>query len=185
MFSRVNSHSNATSQRWHLWEIDLRFAHGLPPGWECLALSQTISSPQNEETRSQRFVKSRQIPLKKSTFGDLGSSIDLVNRIEAELERGRTSLTSRKRFMTCRRQSRRLREGYMVEGLGWRICSLPYTLHPTPYTIRPTPSTLFECTPLPPWQIKRRRTSLITRKRFTNGMSIFSTNFYQMLLYND
>ena len=51
-----------------------------------LALSQTISSPQNEETRSQRFVKSRQVPLKKSTFGDLGSSIDLVNRIEAELD---------------------------------------------------------------------------------------------------
>ena len=50
-----------------------------------LALSQTISSPQNEETRSQRFVKSRQVPSKKSTFGDLGSSIDLVNRIEAEL----------------------------------------------------------------------------------------------------
>ena len=31
--SLVNSHSNATSQRWHLWEIDLRFAPGLPPGW--------------------------------------------------------------------------------------------------------------------------------------------------------
>ena len=29
----VNSHANATSSRWHLWEIDLRFATGLPPGW--------------------------------------------------------------------------------------------------------------------------------------------------------
>ena len=33
MVSSVNSHTNATSKRWHLWEIDLRFAPGLPPGW--------------------------------------------------------------------------------------------------------------------------------------------------------
>ena len=31
--SLVNSHSNATRIGWHLWEIDLRFAPGLPPGW--------------------------------------------------------------------------------------------------------------------------------------------------------
>ena len=31
MVPLVNSHSNATSRRWHLWEIDLRFAPGLPP----------------------------------------------------------------------------------------------------------------------------------------------------------
>ena len=29
----VNSHSNATIRRWHLWEIDSRFAPGLLPGW--------------------------------------------------------------------------------------------------------------------------------------------------------
>jgi hypothetical protein len=34
MVSPVNSHANATSRRKHLWEIDLRFAPGLPPGWE-------------------------------------------------------------------------------------------------------------------------------------------------------
>ena len=33
MVSLVNSHPNATSRRWHLWEIDFRFAPGLPPGW--------------------------------------------------------------------------------------------------------------------------------------------------------
>ena len=33
MVSLVNSHTNATSTSWHLWEIDLRFAPGLPPGW--------------------------------------------------------------------------------------------------------------------------------------------------------
>ena len=30
----VNSHTNVTGIGWHLWEIDLRFASGLPPGWE-------------------------------------------------------------------------------------------------------------------------------------------------------
>ena len=33
MLSLVNSHTNATRIGWHLWEIDFRFAHGLPPGW--------------------------------------------------------------------------------------------------------------------------------------------------------
>ena len=29
----ANSHTNATRIGCHLWEIDLRFAPGLPPGW--------------------------------------------------------------------------------------------------------------------------------------------------------
>jgi len=33
MVSLVNSHTNATRIGWHLWEIDLRFAPGLRPGW--------------------------------------------------------------------------------------------------------------------------------------------------------
>ena len=33
MVSLVNSHTKATSRRWHLWKIDFRFACGLPPGW--------------------------------------------------------------------------------------------------------------------------------------------------------
>ena len=28
-----HSHTNATSKRWHLWEIDLRFALNSTPGW--------------------------------------------------------------------------------------------------------------------------------------------------------
>ena len=31
--SSVNSHTNATRIGCHLWEVDLRFAPGLPPGW--------------------------------------------------------------------------------------------------------------------------------------------------------
>ena len=33
MVSLINSHTNATSIGWHLWEIYLRFAPGVPPGW--------------------------------------------------------------------------------------------------------------------------------------------------------
>ena len=33
MVSLVNSHTNATRIGWHMWEIDFRFAPGLPPGW--------------------------------------------------------------------------------------------------------------------------------------------------------
>ena len=34
MVSLVNSHTHATRIGWHLWEIDLKFAPGLPPGWQ-------------------------------------------------------------------------------------------------------------------------------------------------------
>ena len=34
MVSLVNSHTNATSKRLHLWEIDLRFAVKSTPGWK-------------------------------------------------------------------------------------------------------------------------------------------------------
>jgi len=33
MVSSVNSCANATRIGWHLWEIQLRFTPGLPPGW--------------------------------------------------------------------------------------------------------------------------------------------------------
>ena len=32
MVSSVNAHTNATRIGWHLWEDDLKFAPGLPPG---------------------------------------------------------------------------------------------------------------------------------------------------------
>ena len=33
MVSLVNFHTNATRIGWHMWEIDLKFAPGLPSGW--------------------------------------------------------------------------------------------------------------------------------------------------------
>jgi hypothetical protein len=33
MVSLVNSHTYSTLKRWHLWEIDLRFALNSTPGW--------------------------------------------------------------------------------------------------------------------------------------------------------
>jgi len=55
MVSLVNSHTNATRIGWHLWEIDFRFASGLPPGWlppppACLAPHFLVS----DEARTQR-----------------------------------------------------------------------------------------------------------------------------------
>ena len=35
MVALVNSHTNSTRIGWHLWDIDLRFAPGLPPGRLC------------------------------------------------------------------------------------------------------------------------------------------------------
>ena len=59
MVSLVNSHSSATSQRWHLWEIDLIFAPGLPPGWK----GQTQEAggggcaKQSEDTGEDKFER--------------------------------------------------------------------------------------------------------------------------------
>ena len=40
MVSLVNSHTNATSKRWHLWEIDFRFALNSTPVWVVVEPSQ-------------------------------------------------------------------------------------------------------------------------------------------------
>ena len=42
-------HTNATRIGWHLWEIDLRFAPGLPPGWQ-----RAIMLSAGNDTCSQR-----------------------------------------------------------------------------------------------------------------------------------
>ena len=43
MVSLVNSHTNATRIGWHLWDIDSKFAPGLPPGWLALSLFDLTS----------------------------------------------------------------------------------------------------------------------------------------------
>jgi len=42
MVSLANSHTHATRIGWHLWEIDLRFATGLPPGWILCFLAMVV-----------------------------------------------------------------------------------------------------------------------------------------------
>jgi len=54
MVALVNSHTNATRIGWHLWEIDLRFAPGLPPGWPASqhsSLAHLHSCTHNSEGR--------------------------------------------------------------------------------------------------------------------------------------
>ena len=55
MVSLVNSHSNTTSWRWHLWEIDLKFAHGLPPGRSCLEI-RVVKTADHDLQRSHQTV---------------------------------------------------------------------------------------------------------------------------------
>jgi len=54
MVSLDNSHTHATSIGWHLWEIDLRFAHGLPPGWFPITAPSRPSQGNPEQTRQDR-----------------------------------------------------------------------------------------------------------------------------------
>ena len=51
MVSSVNSHTNVTRIGWHLWEIDLRFAPGLPPGWDPAAYPERTCTGGNTEKR--------------------------------------------------------------------------------------------------------------------------------------
>jgi len=53
--SFADIHANATSKRWHLWEIDLRFAPGLPPGW-VLGSGSTVKS---WEVAVWKFIRRR------------------------------------------------------------------------------------------------------------------------------
>ena len=72
MVSSVNSRSNATSRRWHLWEIDLRFALNSTPGWsgvrptaprwELDTLWATKSAPPRGTCRSDREILVEQQP---------------------------------------------------------------------------------------------------------------------------
>jgi hypothetical protein len=50
MVSLVISHTDATRIGWHLWEIDLRFAPGLPPRW--------LNPPHSEGYRDRGILNS-------------------------------------------------------------------------------------------------------------------------------
>jgi len=45
MVSFVNSHTNTTRIWWHMWDIDLIFAHGLPPGWPLILFEEQMAPP--------------------------------------------------------------------------------------------------------------------------------------------
>ena len=63
MVSLVNFYPNAARIGWHLWEIDLRFAHGLPPGWVYVSIRCQRAIPycraalQNESYKKQPWKK--------------------------------------------------------------------------------------------------------------------------------
>ena len=62
-FKVVNCHLDVTSRRSHLWEIDLRFAPGLPPGW-VTGLYRTPSMSTGEESVNPAEAKLELLTLK-------------------------------------------------------------------------------------------------------------------------
>ena len=61
MVSLVNSHTIATSKRWHLFEIDLRFALNSTPGLiKCVTLnrraSQELTQDQGSTPENREFI---------------------------------------------------------------------------------------------------------------------------------
>ena len=55
MVSLVNSHTNASSKRWNLWEIDLRFALDSTLGW-CRVEQRSVASPASVRPRSIYYM---------------------------------------------------------------------------------------------------------------------------------
>ena len=53
MVSLINSHTNAISKRWHLLEIGLRFATGLPPGWSGARVQDRCSEVRAKVSRKK------------------------------------------------------------------------------------------------------------------------------------
>ena len=60
MVSLVNSHTNATSIGWHLWQINLRFAPGLPPGWKYARGGQGFAPLPSSEARCGGGTRAKQ-----------------------------------------------------------------------------------------------------------------------------
>jgi len=56
MVYSVNSHTNATRIGWHLWEIDLRFASGLPPGWPTTQAAEPKPNTLNRSRDREFFI---------------------------------------------------------------------------------------------------------------------------------
>jgi len=53
MISQVNSYTNADSKRWHLWEIDLKFALKSTPGWLWFSMQFSPGMPHSGLIRAE------------------------------------------------------------------------------------------------------------------------------------
>ena len=112
MVSLVNSYSNATSRRWHLWEVDLRFAPGLPPGWETNSLVGRGGKAYLLQVEGSATVKVISYTLHPTPYALHPTPYTLHPT------------------------------PYTLHPTPYTLCRTPYTLHPTPYTLHPTPYTL-------------------------------------------
>ena len=79
MVSLVNAHTNATRIGWHLREIDLRFALGLPPGWliDSHQVDRHIDKPlRRDEKPSPLCLEVLHAPLERSSLSGCSSFIN-------------------------------------------------------------------------------------------------------------
>jgi len=88
MVSSVNSHTNATRIGWHLWEIDWRFAPGLPPGWLYLGGSDVEDGALEE----RRALGQLLLPLRREEVPERVCVCVCVTESEGVCERGRASV---------------------------------------------------------------------------------------------
>ena len=71
MISLVSFHANATGIGWDVWESDLGFAPGLPPGWGCVSTGELHPHFLHQE---ERIVIELMAKLKASREGSNGES---------------------------------------------------------------------------------------------------------------
>ena len=150
----VNSRTNATRIGWHLWEIDLRFAPGLPPGWRrspqprnrptgplqdrgsLRGTGKTRGSLREARSRrgSWRGMRSAPACTAQASFAVCAACLSLstVGKLNTDDGAGGGA--------PARAVASRSAVGYGA-GVGG-LHPPPSTLNPQPYTLNPQPSTL-------------------------------------------
>ena len=112
-FFFVNSHTNATRIGWHLWEIDLRFAPGLPPGWGAAftaAVSGVTRRPLFQKVDGRRRCQANMAHIRQTRpVSGLGFQVNI-----------RKNLLSCSLFARTRTQKHRNRWGKLLDGASTR-----------------------------------------------------------------
>ena len=132
MISLVNSHTNATLKRWHMWEIDLGFALNSTLGWRerfgCAPARSRPPAARSPLTALGRFTYPQPHTLHlHPTSHTLHPTPCILHPTTYTLHPSPYIL-----HLTP----------YTLHPAPYTLHLTPFTLHPTPYTLHPTPYTL-------------------------------------------